>query len=104
MYEDAYGSEELERVAGSIKAQRRCERVIGGGVVQSRDRYGLFTDVIGADLDNLQNWRAYVFGSQYTEESTGRLLLRKGIAVAARPVLTLTLIELLIACGTGLPH
>ncbi|MGQ0619857.1 MAG: 2Fe-2S iron-sulfur cluster-binding protein [Panacagrimonas sp.] len=80
MSEDAYGHEELERMAKTLKSLRRCERVIGGGALRRGDRHGLLTDILAADLPDLHSWRAYVFGSPHAVDSTARLLRRKGIA------------------------
>lgn len=80
MSEDAYGGEDLERVAKNLKSLRRCARVIGGGALRRSDRHGLLTDILAADLSSLHSWRAYVFGSPHAVDSTIRLLRRKGIA------------------------
>lgn len=80
MSEDAYGQSELERVAHSLNALRRCERVIGGGARRRGDRHGLLTDILAADLRNIQSWRAYLFGSPHAVDSITRLLRRKGIS------------------------
>lgn len=80
MSEDSYGHEELERAAKNLKSIRRCERAIGGGTLRRGDRHGLLTDILAADLPDLDSWRAYVFGSPHAVDSTARLLLRKGLA------------------------
>lgn len=78
--EDAYGQDDIERVANHLKSLRRCERVIGGGTFQRGDRHGLLTDILATDLPTLNSWRAYIFGSPHAVDSVTRLLLRKGLA------------------------
>jgi len=77
--EDAYGEEELKRATGKIKTLRRCERLICSGALQRGHRRGLLTDAIATDLNDLQSWRAYVFGSPHAVNATTRLLKHKGI-------------------------
>lgn len=80
MSESAYGREELEQISKKFKSSFHYAYVIGGGTLQRGDRHGLITDIIAADLPNLDGWRAYVFGSPHAVDSTTRLLRRKGMS------------------------
>ncbi len=80
MAEDAYGAEALDEAIANIKSLRRCQRVIGGGLMARRDRRGLLTDALATDLGDLRQWRAYVFGSPHAVDATARLLQQKGLA------------------------
>lgn len=80
MSEDEYGRAELERAARCVPSLRRCQTVIGGGVLRRGDRRGLLTDALAADRASLHPCRAYLFGSPHAVEATSRLLRRNGIA------------------------
>tara|TARA_R110000787_G_scaffold235621_10_gene342402 strand:+ start:1884 stop:2714 length:831 start_codon:yes stop_codon:yes gene_type:complete len=79
MSEDAYGADALDKAIADIMSARNYQRVIGGGPMARRDRRGLLTEALAANLGDLRMWRAYVFGSPHATEATARLLRQKGI-------------------------
>ncbi|MFT7723051.1 MAG: 2Fe-2S iron-sulfur cluster-binding protein [Roseateles sp.] len=76
---DVYGQEwllELERAHPGLKVHI----IVATGGVPGRDRCGLVTEAIEADLGDLTGWRAYLCGSPPMVESASLVARRKGIA------------------------
>lgn len=79
MSEYVYGTRELTQVTKALRNLRRFCTIIGGGPLRRADRLGLLTDALGADFQDLSNYRVYAFGSPHAIEVSCRLLRFKGV-------------------------
>jgi len=76
---DVYGLACLAQLQRTLPALTLHVVVAMGGDPR-RDRVGLVTDAIEADLPDLDGWRAYLCGSPPMVEATSLLAKRKGLA------------------------
>jgi ferredoxin-NAD(P)+ reductase (naphthalene dioxygenase ferredoxin-specific) len=76
---DVYGLVWLDELQRTLPGLNLHILVTAGGDPR-RDRRGLVTDAIEADLPDLGGWRAYLCGSPPMVEATSLLAKRKGVA------------------------
>jgi ferredoxin-NAD(P)+ reductase (naphthalene dioxygenase ferredoxin-specific) len=76
--EEVYGLRDLQDLRNQVPSMRLSVLVAQGPLPKGAQR-GLVTDGISADLGNLDDWQAYLFGSPVAVEASVRLLKSKGI-------------------------
>lgn len=78
--EQVYGLEELADAVAALPSVEAVHCVVATGRLDDGMRPGLLTQAISADFENLQGWRAYLFGSPHAIESTAKRIADKGVA------------------------